>query len=66
MREYQLRDLKESLDTCLSAHDDCNMGKVSRLRQWEGVERWRGGEGRWLGPSLDLAGSACCHLNKVC
>jgi hypothetical protein len=29
MREYQLRDLKESLDTCLSAHDGCNMGKES-------------------------------------
>jgi hypothetical protein len=29
MGEYQLRDLKESLDTCLSAHDGCNMGKRS-------------------------------------
>ena len=29
MREYQLRDLKESLDTCLSAHDGYNMGKKS-------------------------------------
>jgi hypothetical protein len=29
MREYQLRYLKKSLDTCLSAHDGCNMEKKS-------------------------------------